>query len=158
MGEQIKSVLIGCDHAAFGLKEKIKLYLNENKIDVEDVGTFGSDSVDYPDFAARVASPVSKGDYNRGILMCASGIGMSIVANRYVGVRAALCNDLFSATLSRQHNDANILVMGSRIIGEGLARAIVHTWLKTPFNEGRHRRRIEKIDLITKTSIEDLPL
>ncbi len=155
MDEHIKSVLIGCDHAAYGLKEKIKMYLNEKKIGVEDIGTFGTDSVDYPDFAARVASPVSKGEYDRGILMCASGIGMSIVANRFVGVRAALCNDLFSATLSRQHNDANILVMGSRIIGEGLARAIVHTWLQTPFDGGRHRLRIEKIDPITKTSIED---
>jgi len=155
MDEHIKSVLIGCDHAAYGLKEKIKMYLNEKKIGVEDIGTFGTDSVDYPDFAARVASPVSKGEYDRGILMCASGIGMSIVANRFVGVRAALCNDLFSATLSRQHNDANILVMGSRIIGEGLARAIVHTWLQTPFDGGRHRLRIEKIDSITKTSIED---
>jgi len=113
------------------------------------------DSVDYPDFAIRVASAVSKGDYDRGILICATGIGMSIVANRFIGVRAALCNDLFSATLSRQHNDANILVMGSRIIGEGLARAILNTWLETPFDEGRHRLRIEKIDSVQKTHVED---
>ena len=150
MDEHIKSVLIGCDHAAYDLKEKLKIYLTEKSIDIEDM-----DSVDYPDFAARVASSVSKGEYDRGILICATGIGMSIAANRFIGVRAALCNDLFSATLSRQHNDANILVMGSRIIGEGLARAIVNTWFETPFDEGRHRLRIEKIDLVTKTPVED---
>ncbi len=155
MDEHIKSVLIGCDHAAYDLKEKLKIYLTEKSIDIEDIGTFDTDSVDYPDFAARVASSVSKGEYDRGILICATGIGMSIAANRFIGVRAALCNDLFSATLSRQHNDANILVMGSRIIGEGLAKAIVNTWFETPFDEGRHRLRIEKIDLVTKTPVED---
>ncbi len=140
-------VIIGCDHAAFGLKEKIRIWLGETeKIRVEDAGAFSEASVDYPDFGSKVALAVSKGVFERGILICGTGIGMSMVANRYPLVRAALCNDLFSAMMSRRHNDANILVMGGRVIGDVLATEIVKTWLHTQFEGGRHRARLDKFD------------
>lgn len=140
------AVIIGCDHAAYALKEKIKAHLAARKIEVEDAGTYGEAAVDYPDIARKVAAPVSSGAFKRGILLCGSGIGMSIMANRFRGVRAALCNDLFSALLSRRHNDANILALGARIVGEGLALEIVDAWLATAFDGGRHTGRIEKFD------------
>ncbi len=147
MNENKSPVIIGCDHAAFGLKEKIKTYLCETeKISVEDAGAFSETSVDYPDFGSKVAIAVSQGKFERGILICGTGIGMSMVANRYPLVRAALCNDLFSAMMSRKHNDANILVMGGRVIGDVLATEIVKTWLHTPFERGRHRTRLDKFD------------
>jgi len=128
------------------LKEAVKAYLVENGITVRDAGTHATTSVDYPDFGARVAAAVSRGEYARGILICGTGIGMSIVANRFPHVRAALCNDLFSALMGRRHNDANILVMGGRVIGEGLALEIVRVWLETPFEGGRHQDRLDKFD------------
>ena len=140
------SVIIGSDHAAYHLKEKIKAYIIENGIDVEDVGTDSEDSVDYPDFGIKVASAVSKGKFERGILLCGTGLGMSMVANRFPHVRAALCNDLFSAIMSRRHNNSNILVMGGRVTGESLAIAMLEAWLETPFEGGRHQGRIEKFD------------
>lgn len=143
-------VAIGSDHAAFHMKEKIKEFILKTGIDVEDVGTFGEESVDYPDFGIKVASYVSKGRFERGILLCGTGIGMSMVANKFPHVRAALCNDLFSAIMSRRHNDANILVLGGRVIGEALALEIVNAWLTTPFDGGRHQRRIAKFIRIEK--------
>ena len=142
------SIIIGCDHAAYHLKEKIKAYIIESGIDVEDVGTDSEDSVDYTDFGIKVASAVSEGKYERGILLCGTGIGMCMIANRFQRVRAALCNDLFSAIMSRRHNDSNILVIGGRITGEALAIAMLKAWLETPFEGGRHQHRIEKFDQI----------
>jgi len=125
------------------LKADLKAYLLELGFEIEDVGTSGPTSVDYPDFGRQVASQISEGRFTRGILLCGTGLGMSMVANRYPGVRAALCHDLFGAAMSRKHNDANILVIGGRVTGDILARAIVKTWLETPFEGGRHQRRLD---------------
>ncbi|MBF0100737.1 MAG: ribose 5-phosphate isomerase B [Desulfobacterales bacterium] len=140
------SIVIGCDHAAYKLKEAIKFYLNSRGYKVDDVGTNSENSVHYPEFAIEVAKLISKGQYGRGILLCGTGLGMSMVANRFKKVRAALCHDIFSARLSRLHNNANVLVMGSRVIGEGLALEIVATWLETPFEGERHQVRIDMFD------------
>lgn len=142
-------LIIGSDHAAIGLKEVIKTHLQKSGIEVNDVGTFSNASVDYPAIGRQVASQVSQGVYERGILLCGTGLGMSMVANRFAHVRAALCNDLFSAAMSRRHNDANILVMGGRVIGDVLALEIVDTWLATEFEGGRHQRRL---DLFNETA------
>ena len=144
-------VIIGCDHAAFSLKEEIKAWLEDNRIQVEDVGAYGEGSVDYPDFAVSVAEKVSVGKYERGILICGTGIGMSMAANKFQNVRAALCTDLFSGIMSRRHNDANILVLGARVTGAGLALEIVKAWLETPFEGGRHQLRIDKFNSLGKT-------
>ncbi len=141
-------VVIGCDHAAYPLKEKVKDYLAGKGLDVEDVGTNSEKSVDYPDFGKKVASMVSNGNFMRGILMCGTGIGMSMVANKFSHVRAALCTEPFSAEMSRRHNDSNILVMGGRMTGETLAIEIVRVWLETPFDGGRHQERLNKFDTI----------
>jgi ribose 5-phosphate isomerase B len=146
MNENLSPIAIGCDHAAYALKETIKTYIRQKGIRVDDFGTNGLESVDYPDFGITVASLVSSGKFERGILICGTGIGMSMVANRFPCVRAALCGDLFSAMMSRRHNNANILVLGARVIGEGLAVEIVRTWLETPFEGGRHQLRIDKFD------------
>lgn len=140
------AIIIGCDHAAFHLKEVIKAYLSETGFQVEDVGAHSLDSVDYPKIAIEVASRISGGNNARGILMCGTGLGMSMAANRFAHVRAALCNDLFSAIMSRRHNDANILVMGGRVIGDVLAKEIVKTWLETPFDGDRHQGRLDLFD------------
>jgi ribose 5-phosphate isomerase B len=148
MAEKKTSIIIGSDHAAYDLKEKIKDYLVKRSVDVEDAGCHSEDSVDYPDFGIKVASMVSTGKFEQGILMCGTGIGMSMVANKFPHVRAALCDGLFSAAMSRRHNNSNILVMGARVIGESLAMEIVKVWLETPFDGGRHQRRLEKFDRI----------
>ncbi|RPJ15548.1 MAG: ribose 5-phosphate isomerase B [Desulfobacteraceae bacterium] len=140
------ALVIGSDHAAYQLKEKIKKFLIENGIDNEDTGALSESSVDYPDYAIKVASLVSAGKFNRGILLCGTGLGMSIVANRFSNVRAALCNDLFSAIMSRRHNNSNVLVMGGRVIGDVLAIEILKAWLETPFEGGRHQARIDKFN------------
>jgi ribose 5-phosphate isomerase B len=139
-------IIIGSDHAGYKMKQTVVAHLREKGIEVEDVGTQSEDSVDYTDFGNEVAGKVSEGAFERGILMCGTGLGMSMVANRYKGVRAALANDLFSAIMSRRHNDSNILVVGGRLIGDALALQLVDTWLETPFEGGRHQRRIEKMD------------
>jgi ribose 5-phosphate isomerase B len=146
MNEDKTPIIIGSDHAAYQMKEKIKAYIIKIGVDIEDVGAYSEDSVDYPDFGIKVASSVSKGKFKRGILLCGTGIGMSMVANKFPHVRAALCNDLFSAGMSRRHNNSNILVMGGRVIGETLAMEILKAWLETPFDGGRHQLRIEKFD------------
>ena len=127
------------------MSDSLKKFLEERKIEFLDVGTFSADSVDYPDFAMLAAEKVSHGDYDRGILICGSGIGMCIVANKFSGVRAAVCHDVSSAEMSRKHNDSNMLGLGADVINEELARKILHVWLETKFEGGRHLRRIQKI-------------
>ena len=144
----MEKIAIGSDHAGFGLKEEILGLLKGLDIDIVDCGTNTTESVDYPDFGARVSELVSSGEAERGILVCGTGLGMSMVANKYPNVRAALCNDLFSAKMSRLHNDANILVMGGRVIGKDLAAEIVKVWLITPFEGERHLKRLNKIKKI----------
>jgi ribose 5-phosphate isomerase B len=138
-------IALGSDHAGFELKEDLRSYLAQMKIDALDLGTYSEDSVDYPDVAVKVAEKVAQGEVERGLLICGTGIGMSIVANRFAGVRAALCHDLYTARISREHNDANILALGGRLIGKGLAREILRVWLETEFQGGRHERRLNKI-------------
>jgi len=139
-------VIIGGDHAGFTMKTQIKTLLENLGHGVEDVGCHSEDSVDYPVYGKAVAAGVASGEFPKGILVCGSGLGMSMIANRFVGVRAALCNDLYSAVLSRQHNDANLLVIGGRLIGADLAGEIVSTWLETGFDGGRHQGRIAQLD------------
>jgi len=141
----MNALIIGSDHAGYPLKEAIKPFLVELGWKVEDFGPRNEESVDYPDFGNPVSRMVAEGRYSRGILVCGTGLGMSMVANRYPEIRAALCNDLFSAIMSRRHNDANILVMGGRVIGIELAREIVRTWITTPFEGGRHAERLQKL-------------
>lgn len=140
-------IIVGADHAGYPMKEKVKAFLQDRGITVEDVGTHSDESVDYTDFGKAVARKVSDGTFQRGILICGTGLGMSMVANRFPGVRAALANDLFSAIMSRRHNDSNVLAMGGRLIGDALALQLVETWLETPFEGGRHQRRLEKMDI-----------
>ncbi len=150
MFENKSPIIIGCDHAAFFLKEKLKKQIIEWGLSVEDAGTNSGDSVDYPDYGIKVASAVSTGSFERGILLCGTGIGMSMVANRFSNVRAALCTGIFSAKMSRQHNDSNLLVIGARVTGDALAAEIVVTWLDTPFEGGRHQLRLDKFNRINE--------
>ena len=143
-----QNIIIGCDHAAYQLKETLKSALEAGGITVTDVGTHSEASMDYPETGKIVAQKISSGEHERGILICGTGLGMSMVANKFPHVRAALCNDLFSAAMSRRHNDANILVMGGRVIGDVLALEILNTWLTTPFEGGRHQRRLDMFDTI----------
>ena len=138
-------IAIGCDHAAYEMKSNIADMLRGRGMEVLDLGTNGPDSVDYPDFAAKVSETVISGEADRGVLICGTGLGMSMAANKYKGIRAALCSEPVSARLSRQHNDSNVLCMGARMIGTVMAEEIVATWLDTPFEGGRHQRRVEKI-------------
>jgi len=142
------TIAIGCDHAGVELKKEILALLNNLQIQYVDYGTDSPASVDYPDFGEKVSETVSSGKMAKGILICGTGIGMSIVANKFSGVRASLCNDLFTARMSRLHNDANILVIGGRIVGKDLAQEIVKTWVSTPFEGNRHCRRLDKITKI----------
>lgn len=139
-------IAIGCDHAGFNLKNKIIDYLKEQNIEFKDFGTYNQDSCDYPVYAKAVAHAVSEEGFNRGILVCGSGLGMAIVANKFKGIRAVTICDSFCAKSSRTHNDSNILCLGERITGEGLALSIVETWLNTEFLGGRHKRRVDMIE------------
>ena len=141
-GQESDPIIIGSDHAAFELKEKLKDFLTGLGIEVVDVGTHGTTSVNYADYGKKVARAISDNTYRRGILLCGTGLGMSMVANRFPGVRAALCSDIFSVRMSRRHNDANILVLGGRVLGDLLACELVREWLETPFEGGRHLERI----------------
>ncbi len=141
-------IAVGCDHAGFGLKEDVVAILRNTGVEFVDCGTTGTASVDYPDFGEKVARLVSSGEVEKGILICGTGIGMSMVANKFPNVRAALCNDLFTARMSRLHNDANILVLGGRVVGKDLGSEIVKVWLSTSFEGERHLRRINKIKTI----------
>jgi len=138
-------IALGSDHAGFELKEDLRSFLAERQVEVLDLGAFGEAPVDYPDVAIKVAGKVSRGEVERGLLICGTGIGMSIVANRFAGVRAALCHDPYTARISREHNDANLLALGGRLIGKGLAREILKVWLETEFQGGRHQKRLDKI-------------
>jgi len=148
--QQMEKIAIASDHAGLELKEDIKTFLKEKGVAILDMGTNGSESVDYPDYGIPVAEKVSRGELNKGILICGTGIGMSIVANKFSNVRAALVNDVYSATMAKEHNDANILVIGGRIAGKGLAREMVKTWLEAKFEGGRHQKRLDKIKEIEK--------
>lgn len=146
-------VVIGSDHAGYTLKEEFKEILKSEGIEYLDMGTLnGEESVDYPDFAEAVANKVASGEFDRGVIVCGTGVGVAIAANKVKGIRAANCNELICARFSREHNDANILTVGSRIIGPAVAREILLTWLKTDFEGGRHAARVEKIRQIEERS------
>ncbi len=147
-------VVIASDHAGYELKEQIKAVLEEKGCTVIDVGTESPSSVDYPDFGIKAATLVGRGEADRGVLVCGTGIGMSVIANKVKGVRAALISDLYSAIQSRKHLDANILVLGGRVIGKDLAAEITRVWLDTNFEGGRHQKRIEKIEQYEKDNLK----
>ena len=138
-------IALACDHGGYSLMQAVKAHLDELHLDYKDFGTYSEDSCDYPDYAAPAARAISSGECSRGIFICGTGIGISIAANKVNGIRAALCSDCFSAEMTRRHNNANVLAMGARVLGEGLALKIVDTFLNTPFDGGRHQRRIDKI-------------
>ena len=141
------TIAIGSDHGGFELKEKLMEHLSERGLEYKDFGTYSSASCDYPVYAKAVANAVASGECDRGIIICGTGIGVSMTANKVRGIRAALCGDCFSAEATRQHNDANVLCMGARVVGEGLALKIADTFLDTPFsNDERHIRRISMIE------------
>lgn len=139
-------IAIGCDHGGFDLKQKVIDYLKARDIEFEDFGIYQKEASDYPEIAKVVAAEVAKNKFERGILICGTGIGMSIVANKTKGIRASLCQDTYSARVSRAHNNANILCLGARVVGEYLALDIVDIWLKTGFEGGRHKKRIDMIE------------
>jgi len=140
-------IAMGADHGGYELKEEIKKHILELGFEVTDFGPLSSDSVDYNEYAIKVSEAVDKGEFDRGILVCGTGIGMSVMANKVNGIRCALVHDLFTAEATRLHNDTNVLAMGGRVIGPGLALQIVDVWLNTEFsNAERHQRRISKID------------
>lgn len=141
-------IAIGSDHGGFRLKEEVKALLDSRGVSYEDFGCYSIDSVDYPDVAETVCAAILKQECSKGILICGTGIGISIAANKVPGIRAALCHDTFSAAATREHNDSNVLAMGERVIGAGLACEIVKTWLGTEFGGGRHQRRVDKISAI----------
>ncbi|MDD3220142.1 MAG: ribose 5-phosphate isomerase B [Lachnospiraceae bacterium] len=140
-------IALGCDHGGYELMQEIKGYLEIKGLEYQDYGCFSTEAVDYPVYAKKVAESILDGTCEKGILICGTGIGISITANKYPGIRAALCSDCFSAEATRQHNDANILALGGRVVGAGLAIKIVDTFLNTPFsNAERHKRRIEQME------------
>ncbi len=143
-------IAVGSDHGGVELKRTIIEWLRSQKIEVQDFGTEGPESVDYPDFAREVALRLSRGEAERGVLVCTTGVGMSIVANKYPGVRAALVYDVDSARVSREHNDANILVLSGAKTDPRLAKAILNVWFSTRFAGGRHQRRVDKISAIER--------
>ena len=139
-------IAIGCDHGALALKNKVAAHLQERGFEVMDFGTYSLDSCDYPDFAGAAAKAVSGGVCDRGIVLCTTGIGVSIAANKVKGIRCALLSDLMSARMTREHNDTNMMAIGAAVVGEGLALEIVDTWLDTEFSHNeRHQRRIDKV-------------
>ena len=143
-------IALGSDHGGYRLKEAIKEHLTKKGHFVTDYGTDSIESVDYPDYAEKLCHGILNGKADRGILICGTGIGIGIAANKIAGIRAALCHDTFSAHACREHNDANILTMGERVIGPGLAKDIVTIWMATDFEGGRHERRVEKIKALEK--------
>lgn len=143
-------IAMGADHAGYELKEKLKRRLLEQGFTVDDRGTISNDSVDYPDFAGEVGRAVAEGKADRGVLVCGSGIGMAVAANKIPGVRAANVTTVNEARLSREHNDLNVLTLGSRILREDEATRILETWLNTPFGGGRHQRRVDKISALER--------
>jgi len=154
MGVQIA---IASDHAGLELKEEIRRHLTERGIEAVDFGPTSEDSVDYPDYGQEVGSRVSSGAFEKGILICGAGIGMSIVANKFPGVRAALAMNIFAARMSRHHNNSNVLVLAGRLTGKELAMAILDEWLDSEFEGGRHQRRLDKISKLEKSLAESGP-
>ncbi len=146
-------VAIASDHAGFRLKEQLKKTLDELALEYEDLGTFDETSVDYPDYGVKVAKGVAEGTFDRGVLVCGTGLGMAITANKVKGVRAITAHDVFSARMSRMHNDANVLTMGERVIGEGVAADVLKAWLTTEFEGGRHARRLDKVHHIEEENL-----
>lgn len=149
-------ILLGSDHAGLGLKEEIQRHLESRGVQVEDFGTYDDSSVDYPDFARMVAGGVSRKEADRGILVCGSGVGMSVVANKFPGVRAALVTAVDVAEQSRAHVDSNVLVFGEKFIAADVAMKALDTWLDTPFEGGRHERRVQKIAAIEREIAEEI--
>lgn len=143
-------IAIGCDHVAYPFKREIMNYLEETGYNYEDFGTFSEERTDYPIYAEKVAKAVSIGDFQKGILICGTGVGISIAANKVPGIRAVVCSEPFSAVLSRQHNNTNILAIGSRVVGIELAKMIVREWLEAEFEGGRHQKRIDMIAKLEK--------
>ena len=139
-------IALGCDHGGYALMQSVKKHLDELGLEYKDFGTYSTDSCDYPVYAKAAAGAVASGECERGILICGTGIGISIAANKVKGIRAALCSDCFSAEMTRRHNNANMLAMGARVLGEGLALKIVDIFLNTPFDGGRHARRVDMIE------------
>lgn len=148
--DQMERIAIASDHAGRELKEDLKEFMASLGVEVLDMGVNDDKSVDYPDYGIPVAERVSKGDVPKGVLVCGTGIGMSILANKFSNVRAALVNDVYTARMAKEHNDANILVIGGRIAGKGLAREMLKTWLETAFEGGRHQKRLDKIREVEK--------
>ncbi|MBE5748918.1 MAG: ribose 5-phosphate isomerase B [Clostridiales bacterium] len=146
----MEKIVIGCDHAAVQMKNNVINHLKSKGYDVIDVGTYSEESCDYPDYAYAAAKKVADGEVEKGILICGTGIGMSIAANKVKGIRCALCDNLFSAEMTRRHNDSNMLSMGARVISNQLALKIVDMFLDTPFEGGRHQRRVDKVMAIEK--------
>lgn len=144
-------ISLGCDHGGYDLKEIIKKHLESKKIEVVDVGTYSIDSVDYPDYGSKAAELVANKEVDKGIVICTTGIGISIAANKVKGIRCALCTNAYMAKMTRLHNDANMLALGAGIVGKNLAIDIVDTWLDTDFEGGRHTKRVEKIMNIENT-------
>lgn len=143
-------IAIGSDHGGYELKKAIKKHLDEKGIEYKDFGTFSEESVDYPDYALKVAEAVASGEFDKGILLCGTGVGISIAANKVPGIRAAHVSDAFSARYSKEHNNANVLCMGGRVVGPGLAAILVDEWLNAEFQGGRHQKRLDKITEIEK--------
>ena len=141
-------IAIGCDHGGIVLKPTVIEVLKERGIEYEDFGTYDESSVDYPDYALKAAEAVSTGACDKGVILCGTGIGISIAANKVKGIRAAVCHDVFTATMCAEHNNANILSMGGRIVSPELARKMLEAWLDTPFGGGRHANRVAKITAI----------
>ena len=138
-------IAIGCDHGALALKETVKKVVSELGMEADDLGTFTEESVDYPDIAAKVCEKIASGDAARGVVLCGTGIGISMAANKIRGIRCALCGDVYSARMARAHNDANVLALGGRVLGPGLAGEIVRAFFTQDFEGGRHARRVGKI-------------
>lgn len=138
-------IALACDHGAYALKEAVKQHLEKKGLEYKDFGTYSTDSCDYPDYAGPAAQAVASGECDRGIVMCTTGIGVSITANKVKGIRCALLSDVMSARLTRQHNDTNMMAIGAGVTGEKLALEIIDTWLGTEFEGGRHQRRIDKM-------------
>lgn len=143
-------IAIACDHGGYALKEALKAHLTELGLEYRDFGTNSTDSCDYPDYAAPAARAVASGECDRGIVICTTGIGVSIVANKVPGVRCALCSDPLSAQMTRRHNDTNMLALGAGIVGRNLAFEIADVWLNTAFEGGRHQRRVDKITALER--------
>ena len=146
----VKKIVVGCDHAAYELKIKVVEYLQERGFDVTDVGTNSTESCDYPIFADALCKKIQSGECERGILICGTGIGMSIAANKHAGIRAACCSDVYSARLTREHNDAHVLCFGARVVGEGTAFDLVDVFVDTEYIGGKHARRVAMLDELIK--------